>query len=436
MLQLSEWQVYVDWLITSKRFPYHLSQVPFEITYDRETPMTSPRTVLCLASYQKGHRFLTRCKKEGCHVTLLTIESLLNEPWPREFIDEVFALPTFSDERALLNAVSYVARTRSIDRVVALDDFDVEVAAAIREHLRLPGLGASAARLFRDKLAMRVKAAELGVRIPQFTGIFNHDRVRQFLGAVSPPWLLKPRSQASAAGIRKLHDAADVWKELERLGDEQSFYLLESFVAGDLYHVDSLVADGRVVFAEVNAYARPLLDVYHGGGVYVTRTVPRDRPEVATLRTANEQVLTGFGLSRGASHTEFLRAHADGSIYLVETSARVGGSNTAEMVEAATGVNLWEEWAALEARPDNPPNLPPQRERHAGVVVSLARQEWPDDSPFNDPEIFFRLKLKQHIGLVVCAERHERVEYLLSDFSQRIARDYLAVLPAADRVSH
>ena len=132
------------------------------------------------------------------------------------------------------------------DRVVALDDFDVEVAAAIREHFRLQGLGESAARLFRDKLAMR----EIGgtrVRIPAFTGIFNHDRVRQFLGTVAPPWLLVSRSQASAAGIRKLHDAADVWKEIERLGDEQSFYLLEQFIPGDLYHVDSLVADNRVI---------------------------------------------------------------------------------------------------------------------------------------------------------------------------------------------
>src|SRR5207253_2538867 len=106
--------------------------------------MTAVRTILCLASYHKGHRFLTRCKKEGCHVILLTIESLLGEAWPREFIDEVYALPTFADERAMLNAVSYLARTRSIDRVVALDDFDVEVAAAIREHFRLPGLGESA----------------------------------------------------------------------------------------------------------------------------------------------------------------------------------------------------------------------------------------------------------------------------------------------------
>src|SRR5262249_14495097 len=158
--------------------------------------------------------------------------------------------------------------------------------------------------------------------------------------------------------------------------------------------------DGRVIFAEVNGYLRPLLDVYHGGGIYATRTVPRDRPEVARLRAVNEKVLTGFGLGRGASHTEFLISHAEGEIYLVETSARVGGANTAEMVEAATGVNLWEEWAALELR-EGAYTLPPSKSLYGGVVVSLAKQEWPDSSPFADPEVVYRLKMKQHIGLVV-----------------------------------
>jgi len=391
-------------------------------------------TILCLASYHKGHRFLTRCRREGWQVVLLTFESLLGEPWPRDQIDEVFALPSFTDQRALLNAVSFLARTRPIERVVALDDFDVEVAAAIREHLRLPGLNFSTARLFRDKLAMRGRARELSVRIPEFTGIFQNDRLRDFLARVPPPWLLKPRSQASAAGIKKLSNTDHVWRAIEHLGDERSFYLLEQFIAGDLYHVDSLAKENQVIFAEVNGYVRPLLDVYQGGGIYATRTVPRDRPEVAALRAANERVLTGFGLGAGASHTEFLIGHADGQIYLVETSARVGGSNTAEMVEAATGVNLWEEWAALELNAHY--DLPPRYERYAGVVVSLARQEWPDTSSFTDAEIVYRLKLKQHVGLVVCADSPGRVDELLTQYTQRIARDFLLVLPPAERVSH
>jgi hypothetical protein len=397
-----------------------------------------PLTVLALASYFKGNRFLERCKQEGCTVYLLTVESALGEPWARHACDDVFAVTTFHDRRNLVNAVAYLMRSRRIDRLVALDDFDIEVAAFLREHFRMTdtGHGESTARLFRDKLAMRVKAREIGVRIPEFCPLFNHDEVRAFLARVPGPWLVKPRSEASAAGIRKLHHPDEVWKRIEELGDDQSFHLVEQMVPGDLFHVDSLVAANRVVFAEVNAYWRPLLDVYHGGGIYATRTFPRDRPEVAELRAVNERLLSGFGLGWGASHTEFMKAHADGRFYFIETSARVGGANTADMVEHAAGVNLWSEWAKLECARGGSYELPPLKNRYGGVVISLTRQERPDTSPFTDPEIVHRLDMKHHIGFVLAADTPDWIERLLGLYIDRIARDYHAAMPAADKVSH
>ena len=102
-------------------------------------------TILCLASYEKGHEFLREAKRQGCGVMLLTSESLQGKAeWPVDHIDEIFYMPDQNHEwnRAdTIKAVSYLARTRVIDRVVALDDFDVEMAAALREHLRLPGHG-------------------------------------------------------------------------------------------------------------------------------------------------------------------------------------------------------------------------------------------------------------------------------------------------------
>ena len=397
-----------------------------------------PPTILAVSSYFKGNRFLERCKREGCTVYLLTVESVLAEPWAREFCDDVFAVNNFHDRRALVNAVAYLMRTRRIDRIVALDDFDVEVGGFLREHFRMTdtGLGESAARLFRDKLAMRTEARRLGIVIPDFCPLFRHDDVRDFLTRVPRPWLIKPRSEASAAGIRKVHTPDEVWKRIDELRDDQSFYLIEQMVPGDLFHVDSLVADGRVVFAEANAYWRPLLDVYQGGGVYATRTIRRDSPDAVGLRAANAQVLEGFGLGQGASHTEFMKAHADGKFYFIETSARVGGANTAEMVEHASGVNLWSEWAKLEIVRGAKYAVPPLKQMYGGVVISLARQEHPDTSGFTDPEIVHRLDMKNHIGLVVAADRPERVEALLTDYMARIARDFHAVLPAADKVSH
>jgi hypothetical protein len=395
----------------------------------------SGHVILCMTSYYKGNRFLMRCKQEGAHVILLTVEQMLKEDWPRDHLDEVLAVPSFEDRRQMINAVGYLFRTRRIDRIVSLDDYDVELISALREHFRLPGIGDSGARLFRDKLAMRTQARECGIVQPPFTPLFNNGAVKEFMAEHPGPWLMKPRSEASAIGIKKMPTPDDVWRRLDELGDDRSFHLLEKMIPGDLYHVDSIVANHEVAFAFASQYARPLLEVYHGGGVYATRTIDQTSPEAKALCQANEQVLTGFGMDFCASHTEFMRNPADGKCYFIETSCRVGGANTAEMVEAAFGVNLWSEWAKVELDRDKPYKVPPLTNKFAGTIVSLTRYDWPDYSPFNAPEVVYRMKKKSHIGLVVCCDGPERVEALLTDYQQRIAQDYLAVLPAADKAT-
>ncbi len=392
--------------------------------------------ILCVSSYFKGNRFLQQCKRDGAQVLLLTVASTLQEPWAREAIDEVHALPSFTEWRHVLNGVAYLLRSRPVRTIVALDDFDVELVASLREHFRLPGMNESTARFFRDKLAMRVKAVELGIPVPEFTAVHYHEDVRRFLATVPAPWLLKPRAEASAMGIRKCHHPDEVWQHLDRLGDEQSFFLLERMIPSDLYHVDSLVVERQVVFSEVSRYRRPLLEVYHEGGIFASQTVARHLPEVATLRGLNERLLLGFGMVRGTSHTEYLRARDTGQFYFLETSARVGGASISDMVEAATGVNLWEEWAKLETDPERSHRLPPLRSEYGGVVVSLARQEWPDSTGFADPEICYRLQQKHHIGLVVRSASLERIDQLLDDYSARIARDHHAVAPPSDKATH
>lgn len=401
--------------------------------------MPQPLRVLTLASYYKGNRFLEQVKAEGAECYLLTMQSLLTEKWPRQALADVFGVPSFNDRRALVNAVAYLFRNKPFDRIVALDDFDVEVGGYLREHFRMTdtGLGDTQARFFRDKLAMRQKASEIGVLIPDFCPLFSDAAVNEFLARVPGPWLIKPRSEASAAGIRKMHSPDQVWKRIHELGDDRSFALIEQMVPGDLFHVDSLSRRGEVIFTEVNAYHRPLLDVYAGGGVYATRTLPRDRPEVTELTRLNAAVLKGFGLGQGASHTEFMKAHADGRFYFIETSARVGGANTADMVEAATGLNLWSEWARLEIdRTEGGYMLPPTTRRYGGVVLSLAKTERPDTSAFTDPEIVQRIDLKNHIGFVLAAETPEPVQQRLDEYIARIARDHQAVLPPADKAGH
>jgi biotin carboxylase len=396
-------------------------------------PDARPLTFLCITTYEKGQEFMRECKRRGCRVILLTAEKLRNADWPRESLDETFYLPEEIPLDDIVKAVTHLARNQKLDRIVALDEFDMETAATLREHLRIPGMGLTTMRYFRDKLAMRMRALDRHVRVPDFVPVVNHGDIQYYLDHVPGPWVLKPRQEASAIGIKKFHAAQELWPLLEQLGDKQATYLVEKFVPGDVYHVDSVVSENEIVFANVSKYGKPPMNVAHGG-VFTTFTVARGSEEDSSLRAINRDLIAALGLLRGVAHAEFIRAHADGQFYFLECAARVGGAYINEMVEAATGINLWREWARIEvADGDGSYQLPLVREEYAGVILSLARQENPDTSAYNDPEIFQRIKKHHHAGLVLKSTDPHRIPSLLGNYAVRFAEEFMAVEPPRDK---
>jgi len=397
-------------------------------------PESRPLTFLCITTYEKGQEFMRECKRQRCRVLLLTSEKLRDADWPRESLDDTFYLPTEIPLADIVQAVTHLTRTQKIDRIVALDEYDMETAATLREHLRVPGMGLTTMRYFRDKLAMRMKALDRGVRVPDFVPVLNHGDIRYFLENVPGPWVLKPRQEASAIGIKKIHVAEELWPVLEQLGDKQSSFLLERFVPGEVYHVDSVVSENEVVFANVSKYGKPPMNVAQGGGVFTTFTVPRGSEEDSGLREINRDLIAALGLVRGVAHTEFIQAQADGHFYFLECAARVGGAYINEMVEAATGINLWREWARIEICGGNGRyKLPAVHEEYAGVILSLARQEEPDTSGYNDPEVVLRIKRHHHAGLILRSKDPQRVQALLDNYSQRFVQEFLAVEPPREK---
>ncbi|MFL6452086.1 MAG: acetyl-CoA carboxylase biotin carboxylase subunit family protein [Bryobacteraceae bacterium] len=396
-------------------------------------------TLLCLASYEKGHRFLAEAKELGCHVYLLTSSMLQDAPWPRESLDDILFLPGDQSEWNLEHMLAVVARLCrhiKLDRVVALDDFDLEKAALIREHFRIPGMGESSTRYFRDKLAMRTGAHAGGIRVPAFTSTTNYIDITRFVDSVSPPWVLKPRLMAGAIGISKIASREEAWERVHALGDQQSFYVLEQFVPGDIFHVDSIWSGGQAVCAFASVYGTPPLEVTQSGGVFTTRLLPRNSKTSDDLCGINESVLQLFGLKDGVSHTEFIRSKDTGEFLFLETSARVGGAHIPELIEAGTGVNLWAEWAKIECSIilGSSYSVPEVRNEYAGLLVSLARQEWPDTSVFSDPEIVWKLTKRHHVGLVVKSSDNSRVAELMDTYIQIVRKDFHASVPPREKV--
>ena len=363
--------------------------------------------------------------------TLLTVEKLHDADWPRDILEEIATTPAELSREQILNTVSWMARGRRYDRVVALDEFDQETAALVREHMRLPGMNLSTANCYRDKLAMRTSARQLGFLVPEFCGIFFYDDLRAYMERVPSPWLLKPRAEASALGIRKIEDPEKLWRTLDDLGDEQSRFLLEQFVPGDIFHVDSIVSESKVVFSVAHQYGRPPMQVMHEGGVFTTRTVDRNSDDWKKLTGLNAKLAPALGMVRGVTHAEYIRAHADGRFYFLEIAARVGGAFISELVETASGINLWREWAKLEVADlrGEPYVCPEARADYAGSVLCLAKTAEPDTSSFDAPEIVVRLKKHHHAGLIVRSPQPGRVAELLEQYSVAFAEKFMAKMP-------
>jgi hypothetical protein len=309
---------------------------------------TDEETILCMAFSNTGHRFLKELADLHCQVVVLTIDELRHAEWPLEAVSELHTMPDGMTVQQITNTVTYLARSRKFSRMIPLDRFSVEIAAVLREHLRIPGMGLTTARYFSDTLAARVKAAHLGFRVPAFTSIANYDELRSFMHAVPAPWLLTPRSETRGSAAQKLQESGQVWRVLDALGDSQSGFLLEQWIEGDCFHVDSITADGTVVFSAVSPYRAASPDGTGAGEVLPTAPKRSTPAEIDRLRRANTALLSSMRMARGVTHTEFLRSNATRDFYFMRTSASVDDSCIADMMHETHGLNLWVEWARLE----------------------------------------------------------------------------------------
>lgn len=378
-------------------------------------------TILALASEFKGAEFIRECKQQGCEIFVIVCERFKDHPWPWNCIDRFHTMRDLRVQPDLTHTVAYLMRHHQIDRIVALDDYDVEHSADLREHTRLPGMKHSIARLFRDKLAMRSGAAQQQLPQPRFTPILNHHQVYEFMQTVPAPWVLKPRTLAGSEGIEKFYEQEALWQKLEHLGDQQSYFLLEEFVPGDVYHVDSLCWKDEVIFAQVSKYGAPPLAMLQGQGIFTTQVLPREGQEAQQLIELNRQLLTAFERGYGPSHSEFIKGE-DGQFRFLETSARVAGGNIERTIECASNIKIWQEAARMELADfrNEHYSLPELRQDYAGLIACPEHSQQPDINSFSEAEIKYRYQSDGYNSLVLQSHDHDRVQWLLQDIAKRL----------------
>ena len=396
--------------------------------------------IVCIASEYKGNEFLEECRNAGWQVTLVTRKDTLDSPWAWTSLSDVKTFERGASTEDCIRLIANIAGNHPVDRIVGLDEFDVLTAARAREHLQIEGLSSSYALRFRDKLQMRNLARQIGIPCPEFVGAFNPGIINDYLENTPAPYVVKPRTEVSAFGIRKCETTGQVWDSLTDLDnrgtwrDHPSQFLIERFIAGKVYHVDSVVHQGKIVAAGVSEYGTPPFTVTHSGGVFTTFIVPYKSTERKELEKLNKKLLKGFKYQNGVAHAEFLQCAATGEFYLLEVACRVGGAYIANVLEQASGFNLWREWAKLEiSTKENPYKAPKLRKDYAGVALCLAKDDAPDTSHYLEEEIVYRVSKPKHVGVIFYSQKKERISELLDIYAERLVRDFLIVAPVRER---
>jgi biotin carboxylase len=388
--------------------------------------------ILCISGSACGQEFLRQCAALGVRPTLLTLDGLRDADWPREAIEDLATMPEGLNCEQVLNTVSWMARGRLFNRVAALDEGSLLRAAEIREHMRIPGMGITTAGYYRDRLAMRVSARESGFAVPEFCRVLNYDELRAFMERVPAPWMLRPRRKSAGLDSRRVENPEELWRALEQLGDRQSRYLLEQLIQGELFTVESVVSECRVVFSVVHRH-RGWPEAGAATGASLIETVDRTSRDWMELTALNGGLAPSLGMVRGLTHARFLRGEADGRHYFLEIAAGVGEGGLGRLVEAGSGLNLWQEWARLEAAHLRGEGYLPC-EWFESYAASL---EWPagglpeDAAELSAPEIAERLRAQGRESVLVRSSKLERVAQLLDGLVRQIAARGSG-LPAAE----
>ena len=244
------------------------------------------------------------------------------------------------DEEAILET----AIKEKIDGIITdQTDMAMRTVAYVAEHMGLPGIGYDCACLFTDKYAMRRRSEELGLPTIKSAVTDSVEEAEVFFKDLGKPAIIKPVDNQGSRGIYKIECIDDIAANYEkaRAFSKSQRVIIEQYVDGDEYEVNSLVING----VEHTLCAGDLL-MFEQPGIFTSRCrlYPscRDEQEVARLLKLNKDTVEGFGLVNGLTHSEY-RADRDGTVYLIEAAARGGGAHvSSDIIGLQTGFDTSE----------------------------------------------------------------------------------------------
>jgi hypothetical protein len=256
------------------------------------------------------------------------------------------------DPQQIADAVRGLARQIGPPQrlIGALEQLQVPL-GEVRDALGIEGMGAEAAKNFRDKARMKSVLQRAGVPCARHQRVTGEADAWQFAREVGYPLVLKPTAGAGAKSTYRVSDDAELRSALASVRpSEERQAVIEEFVTGDEFSFDTVSLRGKPVWHSLSHYLPAPLHVVDNPWIQWCVLIPREtgHPRFDDIRRTAFRALEVLGMGTGLSHMEWFRK-ADGSVMISEVGARPPGAQITSLISYAHDVDFYKAWARLVA---------------------------------------------------------------------------------------
>lgn len=219
----------------------------------------------------------------------------------------------------------------------------------IRDHLGIEGMGAEAAKNFRDKSRMKSVLRDAGLPCAMHRLVTTSEDAVAVARDIGYPIIVKPPQGSGARSTFRVNAEEQLTAAMRAMPPSPDRpTLLEEFVVGEEQSFDSICIDGRMVWWNVNHYEPGPLEVIEQPWIQWCVLSPRevDHPRYADIRDVAARALSVLGMQTGLSHMEWFR-RPDGSIAISEVGARPPGAQFTTLISYGADFDMYEAWARL-----------------------------------------------------------------------------------------
>lgn len=275
-------------------------------------------------------------KELGEDLLLLSSDEY-SDGFPKEQYAYFESFPNYAQNGCVELRAIELYEKYSYHTIIAVAERDIYRASQLREKLGLKGQTFRSACQYRNKVMMKEIARKAGILTPEFLELKSNFHLVEFSRKHPFPIVVKPIDSAGSMGTIVLEKKSDLKRLLTK--GIPPYSQAETFVEGEMYHIDGLVYHGEVVFITVSKYSSSCL-AFHEGGFTGSYLIDQKSKLAKRLVQETEKLISVLDTPLHTTfHAEFFHTPTD-EIVLCEIASRTGGGRVNIILEKAFGFNI------------------------------------------------------------------------------------------------